>query len=200
MSGLTDEQHAADSGHRPRLLARRIQCSELMVGRKAMIKAVGRSPVSRSVGRRPLASGKYLLDVDCALEAPRTHASSPAAAALSRGSLHTRRHLHARRGARRTRRLDAIRLGRRRRRDRRRHRPLRRPPRSRSRGERRARTCVRVRACGHMCGRRRRRMPPLLLRRCPGHAPGSPTIYPRRLPRRRRPKCRVRTVPLWPAA
>ena len=34
---------------------------------------------------------------------------------------------------------------------------------------------VRVRACGHMCGRWRRRVPLLLLRRCPGHAPWSCT-------------------------
>ena len=43
----------------------------------------------------------------------------------------------------------------------------------------------------HMDGHWRCRMPPLLLRRCSGLAPGSYTTYPRRLPRRRSPqRCR----------
>ena len=121
-------------------------------------------------------------------------ASSRSRLLPSRGSLRARRHLYARRGARQPRRPDGLRLGRHRRRHRHHRRPLRRPPRAPSRGERRARTCVRVRACGHMCGRWRRRVPLLLLRRCPGHAPGSYTTYPRRLPRRRRPQ-RRRSAP-----
>ena len=100
-------------------------------------------------------------------------------------------HLHVRRGARRQRRPDDRHVGRGRHRHRCHRRLLCRPPRSRSPGERRARRCVRVRARGHMCGRWRRQMPPLLPLCCLGHAPGSPTIYPRCLPRRRRPqRCR----------
>ena len=100
-------------------------------------------------------------------------------------------HLHVRRGARRYRRPDDRHVGRGRHRHRCHRCLLCRPPRSRSRGERRARRCVRARARGHMCSRWRRQMPPLLPLCCLGHAPGSPTIYPRRLPRRRRPqRCR----------
>jgi len=96
---------------------------------------------------------------------------------LAACSLRARRHHYARRGARRPRRPDGLRLGRRRRRHRRHRRPLRCPPRWLSRGEQRARKAMRVRARGHVRGCYRCLVPPPLPLCCPCLAPpGSATV------------------------
>ena len=113
----------------------------------------GRLPSPRTC--KVAAWGGYLGRSQGAPAANRTRTRPPSVSSrsrllLSRSSPRARRHLHARRGARRPRRLDCICLGRRRHRHRRHRRPLRRPPRSVARGEARASAvfvCVRAATC-----------------------------------------------------